>query len=109
MKKEKQEPTEGKSLSNQVCLVIQIVVGTFETVHKNLEMSGGEQEIRGRIETIQTTALLISALILRRVLETWVLYIDLWQSCQSGISLHRMHLWKHRLPENNWKLSNMWL
>ena len=50
--------------------VIPIVVGALETVPINLEKRLGDLEIRGRIETIQTTALLQSARIPRRVLET---------------------------------------
>ena len=50
--------------------VIPIVVGAHGTVPINLEKRVGDLEIRGRIETIQTTALLQSARILRKVLET---------------------------------------
>ena len=39
---------------------------------KNLLRKLEELKIEGRIETIQTTALLWSAIILRRVLGTWV-------------------------------------
>ena len=49
---------------------IPIVIGALGMVPKGLERSLEELEIRGRIETIQTTALLRSARILRRVLET---------------------------------------
>ena len=48
--------------------VIPIVFGALGTVPKGLE----ELEITVRIETIQTTALLRSARILRRVLKTRV-------------------------------------
>ena len=47
-----------------------MVIGALGTIPRGLEISLGELEIRGRIETIQTTALLRSARILRRVLET---------------------------------------
>ena len=50
--------------------VIPIVVGALGTVPKGMEKRLGELEIRGRIEAIQTTAVLKSAKILRRVLET---------------------------------------
>ena len=48
------------------------VVGVLETVHKGLKKKRrlDELDIRGRIETIQTTALLRSASILRGVLDT---------------------------------------
>ena len=48
--------------------VILIVVGALGTVPKNLEKTLGGQEIRVRIETIQTTTLLKLARILQRVL-----------------------------------------
>ena len=50
--------------------VIPIVVGALGTVQKSLEKRLKNLEIRGRIETIQNTALLQSARILRRVMET---------------------------------------
>ena len=54
-------------------MVIAIVISALGTVPKGLAGGGGleELEIGGRIETIQITALLRSARILRRVLETW--------------------------------------
>ena len=51
-------------------IVIPIVAGALGTVSKNLEKSVEELKIRGRIGTIQTTALLGTARIVRRVLET---------------------------------------
>ena len=50
--------------------VILIIVGALGTIPKNPEKELGEFEISDRIETIQTTTLLTSARILRRVLET---------------------------------------
>ena len=51
--------------------IIPIVIGTFGTVTKGL-LKGLEDLVVGdRVETIQTTALLKTARILRRVLETW--------------------------------------
>ena len=50
--------------------VVPILIGALGMVLKVLENNLDELEIRGRIETIQTTALLGSARILRRVLET---------------------------------------
>ena len=49
--------------------MISIVVGALGMVHKDLEKSLEELEIRRRIVTIQTTVLLRLARILRRVLE----------------------------------------
>ena len=51
----------------QVTVII-IVIGASGTVTKKLVWGLEELEIRGRVETIQTTALLRSVRILRRVL-----------------------------------------
>ena len=50
--------------------VIQIVIDALGAIPKGLVKEQEELEIRGQVETIQTTALLRSARILRRVLET---------------------------------------
>ena len=50
--------------------IIPIVTGAFGTVTKGLLKGMEDLEVGGRAETIQTTALLITARILRRVLET---------------------------------------
>ena len=49
--------------------IISIVIGAFGTVTKGLVQGLEDLEITGRVETIQTTALLRSARILR-VLDT---------------------------------------
>ena len=49
--------------------VIPIVIDAFGTVTKGLVKGLEDLDIRGRVETIETTALLRSATILRRVLE----------------------------------------
>ena len=51
--------------------IIPIVIGAFGTVTKGLLKGLGDLEVGGRVGTIQTTALLKTARILRRVLETW--------------------------------------
>ena len=51
--------------------IIPIVIGTFGTVTKGLLKGLEYLEVGGRMETIQTTALLRTARILRRELETW--------------------------------------
>ena len=51
--------------------IIPVVVGAFDTVSKVLENKREELEIRMRIETLQTRALLRLARILRRGLETF--------------------------------------
>ena len=50
--------------------VIPFVIGVLRTVAKGLAQRLVDLEITGRVETTQTTALLRSARILRRVLET---------------------------------------
>ena len=50
--------------------IIPIVIGAFGTVTKGLLKVLEDLEVRGRVETIQTTALLRTARILRRVRET---------------------------------------
>ena len=50
--------------------VIPLIIGELGTVTKSLIMVLEDMEIRGQEETIQTTALLRSVRILRRVLET---------------------------------------
>ena len=50
--------------------VIPIVIGALGTVTKGLVKGLEDLEIKGRVETIQTTLLLRSARILRKVLET---------------------------------------
>ena len=48
--------------------VIPIAIGTLSTITKGLVKGLEDLKIKGRVETIQTTALLRSAMILRRVL-----------------------------------------
>ena len=50
--------------------VIPVVIGALRTIPKGLVKGLKNLEIRGRVETIQTTVLLRSVRILRRVLET---------------------------------------
>ena len=51
--------------------IIPIVIGAFGTVTKGLLKELEDLVVGGRVETIQTTALLRTVRILRRVLETW--------------------------------------
>ena len=62
---------ELKKLWNMQVTIIPIVIGAFGTVTKGLQMGLEDLEVGGRVETIQTTTLLRTARILRRVLETW--------------------------------------
>ena len=50
--------------------IIPIVIGAFGTVTKGLLEGQEDLEVGDRVETIQTTALLKTARILRRVLDT---------------------------------------
>ena len=50
--------------------IIPIVIGAFGTVTKGLLKGLADLEVGGRVETIQTTALLRTVKMLRRVLET---------------------------------------
>ena len=61
---------ELKKLWNMQVTIIPIVIGTFGKVTKRLLKGLGDLEAGGRTEIIHTTALLRTARILRRVLET---------------------------------------
>ena len=50
--------------------IVPILIGAFDTVSKGLLKGLEDLEIGGQVETIQTTALLKTDRILRRVLET---------------------------------------
>ena len=62
---------ELKKLWNMKVTIIPIVIGAFGTVTKGLLKGLENLEVGGRVETIQTAALLKTGRILRRVLETW--------------------------------------
>ena len=51
--------------------IVPIVIGALDTITKGLFKGLEDLEVGGRVETIQTTVLLKTARILRRVLETW--------------------------------------
>ena len=61
---------ELKKLWNMQVTIIPIVIGAFGTVTKGLLKGLEDLEVGGRVETIQTTALLRMTRILRRVQET---------------------------------------
>ena len=61
---------ELKKLWNKKMTIVAIVVCAFGTVTKGLLKGLEDLEFGGRMETMQTTALLKTAKILRRVLET---------------------------------------
>ena len=62
---------EVKKLLNMKETFIPIVIGVLGTVTEGLLKRLEDLEKRGRVQTIQTTTLLRSARIVRRVLETW--------------------------------------
>ena len=51
--------------------IVPIVIGAFGKITKGVLKDQEDLEVGGRVETIQMTALLRIARILRRVLETW--------------------------------------
>ena len=57
-------------LWNMKVTIVPIVIGALGTVTKGFLKGLEDLEVSGRVETIQTTALLRTARILRRVLET---------------------------------------
>ena len=62
---------ELKKLWNMKVTIVSIVIGALGTITKWLLKGLENLEVGGRVETIQTTALLRTARILRRVIETW--------------------------------------
>ena len=68
---------ELKKLWNMKMTMIPIITGALSTVTKRLVQGLEDLEIRGWIETIQTTTLSRSARMLRRVLETWGDFLSL--------------------------------
>ena len=83
-----------KKLWNMQVTIIPIVIGAFGTVTKGLQKGLEDLEVGRRLEIIQTTALLRTAKILRRVLETWGYLLSL-----------RLQLKNHQLTLM-WKNSN---
>ena len=67
--------------------IVPIVIGALGTITKGLLKGLEDLEIGGRVETIQTTALLRMARILRRVLEIWGDLLSFKLQCKT-ISLH---------------------
>ena len=61
---------ELKELLNMKVAVIPIVIGALRAIPKSLVKGLKNIEVRGQVEIIQTTSLLRSARILRRVPET---------------------------------------
>ena len=74
---------ELKKLGNMKVTILPIVIGAFGTITKGLLKGLEDLEIGGRVETIQTTALLRTARILRRILETWGDLLSLKLQCKT--------------------------
>ena len=70
-KKDKYLARELKKLWNMKVTIVPIVIGALGTVTKGLLKGLEDLEVGGRVETIQPTALLRTARILRRVLVSW--------------------------------------
>ena len=68
---------ELKKLWNMKVTIVPIVIGAFGTITKGLLKGLEDLKVGGRVETIQMTALLRTARILRRVLETWANLLSL--------------------------------
>ena len=62
---------EMKKVKNMKVIIVPIMIGAFGTVTKRLLKGLEDLEFGGRVKTIQTTPLLRTARILRRVLGTW--------------------------------------
>ena len=74
---------ELKKLWNMKVTIVPIVIGALGTITKWLLKGLEDLEIGGRVETFQTTALLRTSRILRRVLETWGDLISLKLQCKT--------------------------
>ena len=62
---------ELKKLWNMKVTIVPIVIGALGTITKGLLKGLEDLEVGRRVETIQTTALLRTARLLRRVRKTW--------------------------------------
>ena len=74
---------ELKKRWNMKVSIVPIVIGALGTITKGLLKGLEDLEIGGRVETIQTTALLKTARILRRALETWGDLLSLKLQCKT--------------------------
>ena len=74
---------ELKKLWNMKVTLVPIVIGAFGTITKGLLKGLEDLEVGRWVEAIQMTALLRTARILRRVLETWGLLLSLKLQCKT--------------------------
>ena len=75
---------ELKKLWNMKGTIVPIVIGALGTITKGLLKGLEDLEIGGRVEIIQTRALLRTARILRWVLETWGDLLSLKLQCKTN-------------------------
>ena len=87
---------ELKKLWNMRVMIVPIVFGAFGTVTKGLLKGLEDLEVGGRVETIQTTALLKMARILRRV--SW----RLEETCCHSISSEKPSAYADVKNSNEW-------
>ena len=82
--------------------IVPIVIGASGTITKGLLKGLEDLKVGGRVKTIQTTALLWTARILRRVLETWGDLLSLSPSEKPSAcanvknSIQKEYLWRTR-------------
>ena len=96
---------ELKILWNMKVMFIPIIIGTLSIFTKELIKGQVDLEIKWRVETVQTTALLRSARILREVLESWGYLLSLklqWKT----ISKRRCEKLSRSNNNNNGKENN---
>ena len=66
--------------------IVPIVIGALGTITKGLLKGLKDVKVGGRVETIQTTVLLRTARILRRVLGTWGVLLSLSSSQKPSVN-----------------------
>ena len=74
--------------------VIPVVISALGSVTKELVQRLEYLEIRGQVETIQTTALLRSDRIQRRVLETWGDLLSLKLQWETPAQVDELEIWR---------------
>ena len=80
-------------------MIVPIVIGAFGTITKRLSKGLEDLEAGRRVETIQMTALLRTARILRRVLETWGDLLSIKLQSKTDFNIQTDHLIPARRPD----------
>ena len=95
---------ELKKFWNMKVTIVPIVIGTFGTVTKGLLKGLEDFEVGGQVEIIRMTALLRTARILRRVLQTWgdLLSLKLQWKINRRYWCEKLK-WRKNNRENHWK------